>query len=251
MDNHSFPFAIHADLGHYVYIYVDISQDEERIFYVGKGQGNRCFAHLKSEVESDKSAQIGKLRTSGKLRIDLLAFKLDPKTALKVEAAAIDLLQKQNLTNKQSGHQSATLGRIPVDDLIARLVSKPLEAFQDDCLLIRINQRYRVGMSPMELYEATRGVWRAGRNREKVQFALAVYQGVVQEVYAVRAWLPAGSTLYGTRSIARDSADERWEFVGDIAPAEVRKRYRYTCVDGYLPNGAQNPLAYFGPSFVK
>jgi hypothetical protein len=251
MVNHSFPSAIHADLGHYVYIYVDISQDEERIFYVGKGQGNRCFAHLKTEVESDKSTQIDTLRTSGKLRIDLLAFHMNAETALKVEAAAIDLLHKQKLTNKQSGHQSATLGRIPVDDLIARLVPKPLAKFQDDCLLIRINQRYRVGMSPMELYEATRGVWRAGPNREKVQFALAVYQGVVQEVYAVRAWLPAGSTLYGTRSITHEGAEERWEFVGDIAPAEARKRYRYTCVEPYLPNGAQNPIAYFGPSFVK
>jgi uncharacterized protein len=49
-------------------------------------------------------------------------------------------------------------------------------------LLIRINQLFHYGMTPIELYDATRGIWRIGPAREKVELALAVFQGIVREV---------------------------------------------------------------------
>ena len=186
---------------------------------------------------------------AGCLRIELLAFGLDDSSALKVEAAVIDLLGLDYLYNKQAGHRSAELGRVPVDDLIARLTMHSVKQFKDDCLLIRINNSYRVGMSALELYEATRGIWRVGPYRDRVRYALAVYQGVVQEVYCVKAWFEAGSTFYGTREDLSD--EDRWEFVGAIANDEVSNRYLFHSVKKFLPDGAQNPIAYFGPAFKK
>ncbi len=250
MIHKSFPKDIHEELESYVYVYVDTSEPEEKIFYVGKGRGDRCFSHLKTESDDDKSDRITALVDAKHLRIDLLAFGIDEDTALKVEAAAIDLLGIDNLVNKQGGQRSAELGRIPADDLIARLSSQPIEDIKDNCILIRINKLYRVGMPPLDLYEATRGVWKvAAPNREMARYALAVYKGVVQEVYCIHAWFPAGDTFYGTREIDREAAEGDWEFVGNIAEDRIRKRYLYRSFAALFPNGAINPIRYFGPSF--
>jgi hypothetical protein len=45
-------------------------------------------------------------------------------------------------------------------------------------------------------YEATRGVWKVGPRREDVNFALAIYKGVVIEVFEIHDWHPAGSTTF-------------------------------------------------------
>ena len=248
MQHKSFPNDVHKTLGYYVYTYVDTSVTPPQIFYVGKGTGNRCFSHLQSVADDPKTKRISEV--SDDLRIDILAYGIeDEATAFMIEAACIELLD--NLTNKVRGHGSVERGRVSTDNLIAKLAAEELEEFRDDCLLIRINQRYRVDMTPSELYEATRGVWRVGENRMNAQFALAIFDGVVQEAYKIEAWFPAGSTFYGSRNVDLQDETVRWEFVGRIADPRVRNRYLYKSVSHLLPNGAQNPVAYFGPSFAK
>ena len=44
--------------GYYVYVYSD--PDTKKPFYIGKGKGNRCFAHLYDSKESDKVSKIQK-----------------------------------------------------------------------------------------------------------------------------------------------------------------------------------------------
>jgi hypothetical protein len=36
---------------------------------------------------------------------------------------------------------------------------------------------YRFGMTPMELYDVTRGRWKVGKKRYKAQYAFSVYDG--------------------------------------------------------------------------
>jgi hypothetical protein len=55
-------------------------------------------------------------------------------------------------------------------------------------------------MSDVALYEATRGVWKIGPRRAKARYALAVYQGVVQEVYEILNWDPAWTSPYSNRT---------------------------------------------------
>jgi hypothetical protein len=98
-------------------------------------------------------------------------------------------------------------------------------------------------MSSIELYDATRGVWKAGPNRDKIRFAMAVYEGVIREIYEVAKWLPAGST-FSTRSIQSDRLLGRWEFVGQLASDAIRDKYIFKSVRHYFSPSSQNPLFY-------
>lgn len=242
---------MHKDLKSYVYIYVDTTDELGKTCLYRKRDGNRCFAHLSSTKDDEKSELIRQLDENGELRIDLLAWGLDSDTALKVEAAAIDLIGVKDLLNQQRGHHSAEIGRVIVDDFIARKTKTDIKEYLHDCILIKINKLYRVGMSPLELYEATRGIWRVSeKSIEKVEYAFSIYEGVVQEVYEIANWFSAGSTFYATRDDENFEETDRWEFVGKVAKEEVRSLYRYKLVNS-LFNGSQNPIAYVGPSFEK
>ena len=253
-DFNKFPASLHEALGYYVYMYVEVGDaGYSDPIYVGKGRGNRCFDHLKS-APNKKSKEIEKLAKSGALRIDVLAYGLDQATALKVEAAAIDLIGKHNLLNMKRGDDSLEYGRITTDDLIAKLA--PVEiidatAFKEESLLIRINRTYYSGMPDLELYEATRGFWAAKLDRcQNVKYAMPVYEGVIREVYECAAWFDAPSTHYSTREINREDPwyKGRIEFVGIIADENIRKKYIRKDVSKLFPWGAANPLKYVGPS---
>jgi uncharacterized protein len=116
---------------------------------------------------------------------------------------------------------------------------------REPALLIRINQLYRPGISELGLYEATRGIWRLGGPRmEEVELALAVYQGVVKEVYTVEQWHRAGTTPYATRSFEPEDLLARWEFTGRVAAEEIRSRYVGRSVAHHFRAGNANPVMY-------
>ncbi|WP_319549518.1 hypothetical protein [Desulfogranum marinum] len=108
-------------------------------------------------------------------------------------------------------------------------------------LLLRISQYYRDGMEPIELYDATRGRWVIGPDRDKAQFALTVYKGVVKEVYEIKGWYTAGAT-FSTRTDA--PPEGRWEFVGNIAEQSIRDKYINKSVAHYFDQGGSNPVRY-------
>jgi len=64
----------------------------------------------------------------------------------------------------------------------------------DPAILIRINRLYRDGMTEDELYDATRSCWKLGSRRNRAKYALAVFEGVVQEVYEIDGWHEGGTT---------------------------------------------------------
>ena len=233
------------ELKYYVYVYSD--PDTKKPFYVGKGKGNRVFSHLMQEGESEKIKQIQNLLTQGKEPlIEILVHGVDEETAFKVEAAAIDLIGIENLTNMQRGHHSSTYGKIEVSLLESRYNCEELELsdFLDDVILIRINQLYRNDMSSFELYEAVRGYWKVSLSQaEKVKYALAVYDGMVLEVYEVNGWFPAMTTMMQYRNDCK-GLEGRYEFVGKIAPEEIRKRYKDKSVSRIFGKGEQNPIRY-------
>jgi hypothetical protein len=100
-------------------------------------------------------------------------------------------------------------------------------------------------MSDAALYDATRGVWKVSRERaEKVKYALAVFEGIVREIYQISSWQRAGSTQYPTRRLSDVRVPGRSEFVGRLAPAKVRRRYLDRSVARYLPRGFRSPIVY-------
>jgi hypothetical protein len=110
-------------------------------------------------------------------------------------------------------------------------------------MLIRINALYRPGMSATALYEATRGVWTCGKNREKARFACAVFQGVIREVYLIHSWHHAGTLKYVTREREEVSIPNRWEFSGEV-DERLSAKYRGRSVERYFSKGAQLPFTY-------
>jgi hypothetical protein len=112
----------------------------------------------------------------------------------------------------------------------------------EPAILIRINQKYREGMSGQELFEITRGVWKLGSRRENALLAFAVYKGIVKEVYLIDSWHPAGTLPYRTRKDVHIPG--RWEFQGKLAPDAIRDKYLDESVEVYFSKNAQNPIAY-------
>jgi hypothetical protein len=229
-------------LGYYVYLYID--PRDGKAFYVGKGKDGRALSHLSLEAESRKRARIDELRASGlEPRIDILAHGLKvEETAFLIEAAVIDVLGLPALTNEVRGWGSVQAGRVPLKELTTLYSAKPVQV-NVPALLIRINLLYRHNMTPHELYEATRGTWKLGPRRNGAQYALAVFEGVVREVYAIEQWHRAGSTAYESRDASTLKRD-RWEFTGRVAETDVRERLVGGSVASYFRHGQQSPTVY-------
>ena len=237
------PPGVAEKLGYYVYLYVNLF--DETIFYVGKGKGNRVFSHLDDESESRKTEIIQSIRSLGeKPRIQLLVHGLaNEAEALRIESIAIGLIGLRSLTNEVRGYGTDVVGRIPLSKLVALYTSKPI-AIAEPSILIRINKAYRYDMTDDELYEATRGIWKAGVRREKAKFAFAVFRGCVRDVFVIDRWVPAGSTLYRTSVHDNVRVPGRWEFVGRRAGEAIRLKYLDGSVNQYFAQGAQNPITY-------
>lgn len=242
LDTRRLPAGMAETLGYYVYLYTD--PESNKPFYVGKGYGNRCLAHLNDKTESEKVQYISRLRTKGLApRIEILIHGLDEATALRIEMSVIDVIGIGNLTNEIRGFESGFYGRIPLEELIAQIEQPPVEILHP-VLLIRINQMYYYGISEIALYEATRGPWKLGEHRKQTKYAFAVYDGIVREVYEIDCWHRGNSIPYKTRVLDAARAPKRWEFSGNIAPSDIRDRYMLKSVREYLPANTQNPVRY-------
>jgi hypothetical protein len=237
------PPAVARKLGFYVYVYVN--PVDNTVFYVGKGKNGRALAHLRAAERKAIAKVIRQIRAERKEpQIDILAHNLGtPDVALKVEAAAIDLLGVGNLTNAVRGH-GAQYGRRPLREAVA-LYTKRKASIREAAILIRITKQYRYGMTDQELYDATRTAWRVDKKkRSHIEYAFAVYEGVIREVYRVTGWHDGGSTFNTLTGGHRRHRPGRAEFVGTLAPPDIRNRYIDRFVgDLFLP-GARYPFRY-------
>ena len=234
--------AILNQLNFYVYIISDPSDNE--IFYVGKGRGKRVFSHLSDQSDNPKTTKIKEIRAKGlEPKIEFLVHGVDDQTAKKIEAAIIDLIGKNKLTNKVRGYESSYFGRMDINQIRSKYESKRAD-ITENVLLIKLTDSFSYSMSPMDLYDYTRGIWIvAQRRRETVTHAFAVYDGIIQETYNVASWFRAGTTFTNRVDIPAWQEMDRWEFIGSISE-EMREKYRYKSAAHYWPANAQNPIRY-------
>lgn len=247
-DTDGFAVGVAEQLGYYVYLLIDPAAGKP--FYVGKGAGDRCFAHLHEarRTTADTTGDYPKLATiraieaaGGEVRVELLRHGLSDPEAYAVEAAAIDLLGMTDLRNRVVGSGTSTVGRMSVGEINARYAAQPIEIIDGEALvLIRVSRAYERGISDEQLYEITRGWWKISPKRaHQARRVLSVFGGVVRAVYRPTEWVQPTSDL-----IAEDpSRAGRWGFIGTSDP-DGEDRYLYRDVTAHLPLGAQNPIRY-------
>jgi uncharacterized protein len=230
-----FSQAVIENLGYYVYYLKDPRDD--KVFYLGKGTGNRLFNHLDCALETtDESEKLDRIReirnSNNSVQHYILRHGLSEKEAFEIEAALIDFVGMSSLSNLQSGHYSTDFGLKTAEEISAIYEAEELQA-DDSLMLININKLYDRKMTSESLYEATRKSWVVGPRKSHAVYAIATYRGLTREVYKIDSWHKVP-----------EHGQNRWAFEGKIANEEVRKKYRYKSIVNYFKRGAANPIKY-------
>jgi hypothetical protein len=236
----SFPADVASKLKFYVYRLIDPRNGET--FYVGKGQGNRVFSHIRAEQSLDGDAFDNKVRRIRGIR--LAGFEvahvihrhgMDEETAFEVESALIDAYP--GLTNVVGGAGGHEYGVMHAREIITRYRAEPA-AFIHRAVLICINRT----AAERSLYDATRYAWKLNKSKaEQADVVLAVQQGLIVGAFVAHEWLEATATNFPLP----EERPGRFGFQGEDAPDEIKKLYVGKRIpDEYRKRGAANPIKY-------
>lgn len=239
-ETESFPTDVALKLKTYVYRLIDPRNGET--FYIGKGQGNRVFSHIRAEenLEGDdlnnKVKRIREIRLAGfEVAHVIHRHGMDEKTAFEVEAALIDAYP--GLTNIAGGAGGNEYGAMHAKEIIRRYSDEPA-VFQHKALLIIVNR----SATETSLYDAIRYAWRISKsNAKRAEVILATVQGLIVGAFVADDWLDATAANFP----GREGVPGHFGFVGREAPAEIIRLYVGKRVpDEYRKPGATNPIRY-------
>lgn len=243
---------VQEKLKFYVYCLVDPRNDET--FYIGKGRKNRVFNHanavdldtfyanaenkdFKKTKDNEDPAKIQKIKeiqaAGKKVEHIILRWGMDEPTALEVEAALIDFVGVEKLTNSVRGHDTDR-GRTTAEELQIQHGATIFDYNPDDpnqkFILIKITD-YSINLCGGNIYEAVRRSWKININiANKYPYVLAVKNGIVRGVYKKKMWKKTG---------------ERAEFIGEDAPEEIKQIFLNKRIpENFVGKGSQNPLRY-------
>jgi len=233
------------ELGYYVYALIDPRNN--KIFYVGKGIGNRVFNHVDCAINEDyESDKLGTIKTiikdNKEVKHYILRHKLTEREAYIVESAFIDFLTHSdfdfvaNITNIVAGHHQWDEGIKTVEEIELLYACEPLlpEEIQHKIMAININKTYALKneLHP-DIYEATRKSWVVSEHRIKeIDFVFSEYKGIIRAIFKPTKWIPDG---------------KRWMFEGEeVKNQAILDLY----LNKYIPEkrkGMANPIKYFYP----
>lgn len=124
-------------------------------------------------------------------------------------------------------------------------------------MMLKINQRYKEGMTPEELYDAVRGVWRASMSRAReIEYVFGIYNGRIVAVYTPTKWFVSKESpeeFARLRQKLTPKLADRVFFVDTsfeqgLPPDENQKFYLGKSILNLDINiKAQNPVIYLSP----
>ena len=228
------------------YVYRLIDPRTGQTFYVGKGKGNRLYAHINDALKSfdgqsyedcdedeisEKIKQIREIRTAGLEVIHVIQrYGLTEKEAFEVEAALIDCYP--GLTNIQGGYSSER--GVNSAEVLQRALSCEEFVDQPDLkyCIIKINDYWLNERG--SVYETVRKHWKVNLNRvQKIPYVLAAHNGVIAEVFEVDHWYRA------------EEMPERCMFDGKVAVDDIRLIFlNKRLPKHYTKKGMASPVLY-------
>lgn len=252
-------------IGSYVYALTD---SEHRIFYVGKGQGNRVYQHVEevrqlikddpdgrlAQPDADdasdsgigpKRQKIAELLRAGKQPgMYIIREGLTADQALLVEASLISVLDWQlddSLTNKVAGHGASHFGLKTVDELEAtkgqpfRLAALDISA-TEEVIAINVNRRWGdVVSGRATLLDISKGSWRLSKGRAgNCRYAIVHANGIVRGVFKLKGW--TGPDAEGRYTFEAEGS-------GPMEGAEFSQK-NASSLFGVAGSGSQNPIRY-------
>lgn len=265
MPRESFPTGVAEQLKWYVYRLIDPRNGET--FYVGKGKGDRIFAHAKGDYAATVSQDTGTSAEEEKedaadLKLkrinEIKAVRLEvghvvhrhgierEDVAYEVESALIDAYP--GLTNQVGGHGAGDYGSRHVEEIVAQYAAEEF-VVRESLLLIFIGRYLNDTGDP---YESVRCHWRLNVDRARDRLVLAQANGLVVGAYRPSQWMPATRENFPGRVADEDFVSPstgkptRWGFRGERAESEVWSLY----VGKRVPEqyrGSQNPVQYCDP----
>lgn len=242
-----FSAYVQEQIGWYVYLLRDPRDDE--VFYIGKGKGNRVFAHaqaalsLEDNDEADlKLGRIREIHRAGlRVQTEIIRHRISSElVAYAVEAAVIDTFRalRRPLANAVLGHRHELHGWASTDTVASIYDAQPLPEISEPFVVLKIPNLWTPAMSSTELFGATRGWWRVGARVLGAQYALAVNRGVVRAVYRIEYWR---ERVAGDRDYAPDDNGRRLGFWGQEAGEASAWLGRSI---KHLPQPAGSPVVY-------
>lgn len=187
------------------YVYALIDPRNNKIFYVGKGTGNRVFAHANNmensikDPETEKQEIIKNIMDSGlEVKYYILRHGIDNEDeAFDIESTIIDFLtypafqnhEIKDLSNIQSGHNQTENGIKTIEEIEEFYSAAPIDIKNNKdlpykFLAIKINKTFDSQATDESIYDGVRFCWKVKLDRvNKVDYVLAIYNGIIRGVY--------------------------------------------------------------------
>lgn len=207
LDQRSFGAIQKEKLGNYIYALID--PRDRKMFYVGKGVGDRMFEHFKEAEDCHKNNKIASSKIIRILDIwnndedvewAIICHSVDKSRIFEIESAvynAVSVSQNGSLLNSSVTPHSSLLNK---DDVKA-LAAKPInpEVAYKTVFVFPIQNALEKGGGE---YEATRRAWYVKQEYQKIpSFAVGVSQGISKGSFRIKSW-----HVY----------HEKHEFIGDV-----------------------------------
>lgn len=222
-----FKESVKDALQYYVYALVD--PRDNKIFYIGKGSGNRVFQHVEASFdENNESLKLSTIRDIHQAGLEVAYYivrhNLTEQEAYLIESTVIDLLtyeafnKEYFLTNIVSGHHQWNEGIKSEHEInllydCEKIVPRPGEKM----LLVSMNRTYKqtkaFGVYKRENdYESARKYWAISADKaKKIDYILGVYRGIVRIVIKV-----TGVTSTSKGEDGTEFKKTRFEFEGKV-----------------------------------